>query len=267
MADNRDRKKSKQHGRKHSKPNLKLGLTLKALREYSNLSENEAGEISGLSESKIIKFESGVYKPTKTQLMAILSSYGSLDLNGIHERKREIEKATEKKEKKIEELAKEPDHKWEVYTDGSAIPNPGKGTWAYIILCDGEEVEKCSNFSPHATNNEMELLAAVNGLERLVSLGVYDISYHSDSQYVITGITDWIDEWLRESPALETRPNSKLWMRLYAVRNAANVIWNWVKGHNGNPWNEKCDSLCESEYYMRGLPGQGFHKKSASFRR
>ena len=268
MADNRD-KKSKQHGKKHSKPNIRLGLTLRALREYANITPFEAAQISGLTESRIEKFESGVYTPTKTQLMAILSSYGSLNLNEIHAKKKALSEPVKKpdEKKRIEELASEPGHEWAVYTDGSAVPNPGKGTWAYVILCDGNEVEERSGYNPHATNNEMELTAALHGLERLYELGIRDISFHSDSQYVISGITEWIDTWIEYDQTLSGRPNSRLWRRLLNIRNNAGISWNWVKGHDGNQWNEKCDALCESEFLMRGLPGQGYHKKNVNFRR
>ena len=267
MADNKD-KKSKQHGKKHSKPNIRLGLTLRALREYANITPFEAAEISGLTESRIEKFESGVYTPTKTQLLAILSSYGSLNLNDVHEKKRALRNAAKDPEKKtVEDLAQEKGHNWTVYSDGSSVPNPGKGAWAYVILCDGEEVDCDSGYSKWASNNEMELTGAVRGLERLIELGVRDIDFFSDSQYVVLGANDWLDIWMESDPDLVGRPNGALWLRLADVRKKASCVFDWVKGHNGNPWNEKCDSMCESEFLMRGLPEQGYHKKNINFRR
>lgn len=261
MGDNNKSKKSKR-----KKPNVKLGLTLRALREYSNLSEEDAALIAGLSPSKITKFENGIYMPTKTQLMNILSSYGSLNLNEIHEKKRQLEALAAENtygkkrfQKPLEELVKEPGHSWQVFSDGSSIPNPGKGAWAYVIICDGKEAEHKSGFSSWTTNNEMELTAMVHGLERLTMLGVNSVEAVSDSQYVVFGITDLVDEWRIDDPDLIHRPYGKLWMRFVKIRDsilAFNI--SWTRGHSGQEWNELCDSLCESEYYMRGLPDQNY---------
>ena len=251
-----------------SRKNVQLGLTLKALREYSNLTIEEAAKLSKLKPEKIAKIEEEGQKPTKTQLLNILSSYGALNLNEIMQKKKadKAEGDTKKKQKKakkktLEDYAAEPDHKWKVYTDGSCVPNPGKGAWAYVILCDGEEVERKSGFNPCTTNNVMEMTAMINGLERLTKLGVGDIVGVSDSQYVINGITNWIDNWVRNDPGLRERLNGNLWRQLYDIRNnTKNLSFKWVKGHNGNEWNELCDTLCEQEYYTRGIPGQEYYR-------
>lgn len=257
---------SSQKKGKKKKPNIKLGLTLRALREYSNLSLEDAASLSGLSSSKISRFENGVYTPTKTQLMHILSSYGSLNLNEIHEKKRQIEalkneEPAKERKKTLEDLVKEPGHRWQVFSDGSSIPNPGKGAWAYVILCDGDEAERKSGFSSWTTNNEMELTGMVNGLERLFQLKVDNIEAVSDSQYVVLGITEWIDEWRTDDPKLDHRPCGRLWMKFLEIRNSIlDFTISWTRGHSGQKWNELCDSLCESEYYIRGLPDQTFFK-------
>lgn len=261
-----------------SRKNIQLGLTLKALREYSNLSIEEASKLSKVKPEKITKIEEEGQKPTKTQLLNILSSYGGLDLNEIFEKKKNTKKAeTEKSEKSeksekgkeqktpekktLEELAGEVGHRWKVYTDGSCVPNPGKGAWAYVILCDGEEVERKSGFDPCTTNNIMEMTAMINGITRLSELGVCGIVGISDSQYVIRGITSWVDSWVFSDPNLTDRLNGKLWLELYNLRNnTMGLSFKWVKGHNGNEWNELCDSLCEQEYYKRGLPSQVYFR-------
>lgn len=251
-----------------TRKNVQLGLTLKALREYSNLTIEEAAKLSKVKPEKITKIEEEGQKPTKTQLLNILSSYGGLDLNEIYQKKQKAktEDNAEKKQKKadkktLEDLAAEDGHKWKVYTDGSCVPNPGKGAWAYVILCDGEEVERKSGFNPCTTNNVMELTAMINGLERLIKLGVKSMVGISDSQYVIRGITDWINNWVRLDPTLRERLNGDLWMQLYNFRRSIpDLTFKWVKGHNGNEWNELCDRLCEQEYYIRGLPSQDYFR-------
>ena len=135
-----------------------------------------------------------------------------------------------------------------VYTDGSALNNPGPGGWGLIIQLKDDEIEEYSQGYEHTTNNRMEMMAVINALETLVAFKDEAITIHSDSQYVITGITKgWAKNWRRKDwkkgdgkPAL----NPDLWgIMLDLVDKFDKLGFQWVKGHAGNPLNERADDL------------------------
>ena len=138
----------------------------------------------------------------------------------------------------------------EIYTDGACLGNPGPGGWAAIILDEDGEVEQpLSGFEEHTTNNRMEILAAVKGLEA-VSPGV-EVTLYTDSQYLVNTMTKG---WKRNS-------NLDLWEALDEEASKRKVIWRWVRGHNGNRLNEQADKLAvemarmaRTDSYTEGTP-------------
>ena len=132
-----------------------------------------------------------------------------------------------------------------IYTDGSCLENPGNGGWAAIINSDGR-VKKISGNEKNTTNNRMELMATISALKEISSNE--DIEIYTDSQYVKLGITEWINNWLKnnwQTSKKEDVKNKDLWLELYNLDKSFNVKWNWVKAHAGNPLNEEVDSLAK----------------------
>jgi len=133
-----------------------------------------------------------------------------------------------------------------MYTDGGADPNPGKGGYGVILVYQENRKELSSGYRL-TTNNRMELMAVIAGLEALKKPS--QITVHSDSQYVVKGIElgwakNWkARNWIRKS---EPVPNANLWARLLERIETHKVSFNWIKGHNGHPENERCDELADA---------------------
>ena len=130
-----------------------------------------------------------------------------------------------------------------IYTDGGCAPNPGPGGWA-AILRTGDHEKELKGGEPASTNNRMELMAAISGLEALKKPCVVDL--HTDSQYVRDGITRYINNWKRNgwrTASKDPVKNQDLWQRLEAARDLHTVRWHWVKGHAGDHYNERADEL------------------------
>ena len=130
----------------------------------------------------------------------------------------------------------------EIFTDGACSGNPGPGGWA-ALLRRGEDEEFLSGASPATTNNEMELLAAIEALENLPPGAT--VALTTDSQYVERGITEWIGRWKRNGWRTRNGPvkNRALWERLDTARLRHDVTFWWVRGHDGHRDNERVDSL------------------------
>ncbi|MCA9289706.1 MAG: ribonuclease HI [Phycisphaerales bacterium] len=133
----------------------------------------------------------------------------------------------------------------ELYTDGACSGNPGPGGWAYILRhpSTGKVVEH-SGGEPATTNNRMELLAVIYGLESLER--PCRVEVYSDSQYVTKGLSEWMDGWKARGwrrSAKEPVKNVELWKRLDALRATHTIITHWIRGHNEHPENERCDRL------------------------
>lgn len=131
------------------------------------------------------------------------------------------------------------------YTDGSSRGNPGKSGWGVVIL-DGGEVKFAGGgyIGDNATNQVAELTAAIEGLSR-VPEGM-QVELVSDSQYTLKGLTEWRAGWERKgmrTASGEPVKNLELWKRLYALADKRKVTTRWVKGHNGDPMNERADQL------------------------
>ena len=140
-----------------------------------------------------------------------------------------------------------PSQEVEIHTDGACLGNPGPGGWAALLRCKGREREVVGG-EADTTNNRMELMAAIAALEALNE--DCEIILHTDSQYVRQGITLWMPNWLRrgwKTAAGAPVKNRDLWERLHAAAQRHAVDWRWVKGHSGNPDNERVDVLARDE--------------------
>lgn len=239
--------------------NVKLGQLFKALREFNNLGIMDVSLKTGFDLEKLEKLEEG-YLMRKTALRKLFTLYGfrptreNALYNSVFDN--DVVEIVDKKEDQkptIEDLAKEGKHVWKLYSDGGCRPNPGKGAWAYVILCDGIEAERNSGFVASTTNNEMELSGMINGMKRLIDLGIKEAESSSDSTYVVNGLNTWVENWVKEDPELANRKNGALWFELWDLKKRFKRFeLCWCKGHNGNQWNELCDAEVTRELDLRG---------------
>lgn len=131
----------------------------------------------------------------------------------------------------------------EIYTDGACSGNPGPGGWG-VLLRLGEVEKELSGGENPTTNNRMELLAAISGLEALTRPSM--VKLYTDSQYVQKGITEWLPGWIKRGwKTADRKPvkNADLWQRLDAARAKHQVDFIWVRGHDGHAENERVDRL------------------------
>lgn len=129
-----------------------------------------------------------------------------------------------------------------IYTDGGCSPNPGVGGCAALLRYKELE-KKLTGAHPHTTNNQMEILSAILGLEALTK--PCRVTLYSDSQYLVRGMSSWIAGWIKKNWQTQRGPvkNVALWKRLKAAADPHEVEWKWVKGHSGNADNELVDRL------------------------
>lgn len=131
-----------------------------------------------------------------------------------------------------------------IHTDGACRGNPGPGGWGAVLQTGGGHEKELWGGEPSTTNNRMELMAAIMALEALKRPCRVDL--HTDSQYVMKGISEWIHGWkARGWKTADKKPvkNEDLWKRLDAARQRHEVHWRWVKGHAGHALNERADAL------------------------
>ncbi|MCK7595568.1 ribonuclease HI [Pseudomarimonas salicorniae] len=145
----------------------------------------------------------------------------------------------------------------EVSTDGACLGNPGPGGWAALLRYAGRERELVGG-EAQTTNNRMELMAAIAALEALTR--PCEVSLRTDSQYVRQGISEWLPNWQRRGWRTASGgevKNRDLWQRLSAAAAPHRVEWLWVKGHSGDPDNERVDRLArtEAEKYKEAVRG------------
>jgi len=150
-----------------------------------------------------------------------------------------------------------------IYTDGGCSGNPGPGGWAYVMVMETFQgtkvVEESSGGEKDTTNNRMELRAVIESLRSLKAASADPQSAQSalprrtviftDSQYVQKGITEWIHKWKKNAwRTSDKKPvkNQDLWSELDALANELSPGWEWVKGHAGNEYNERCDTLVQA---------------------
>jgi ribonuclease HI len=135
----------------------------------------------------------------------------------------------------------------EVHTDGSCLGNPGPGGWGVVLRYQGRERELAGG-EALTTNNRMELMAAIMALEALSE--PCRVTLQTDSQYVRQGITEWMANWVRrnwKTAGGDAVKNRDLWERLHAATQRHTIEWRWVKGHSGDPDNERVDVLARNE--------------------
>lgn len=131
----------------------------------------------------------------------------------------------------------------EIYTDGACRGNPGPGGWG-VLLIAGRHRKTLHGGERDTTNNRMELRAAIEALNALRGSRV--VRLHTDSKYVMHGITEWLDGWkARGWKTAGRKPvkNQDLWQALDAAVSRHDIEWVWVKGHDGDPGNEEADTL------------------------
>lgn len=131
----------------------------------------------------------------------------------------------------------------EIYTDGACSGNPGPGGWA-AILKYGEHVMQIQGGNPRTTNNRMELTAVRQGLAALKES--CNVRVFTDSKYIVDAINkNWLEKWARAG--FKKKKNEDLWVDLIALMEIHNVEFVWIKGHDGDYYNERCDRLAKAE--------------------
>lgn len=130
-----------------------------------------------------------------------------------------------------------------IYTDGACRGNPGPGGWGAILRYQNKEIELLGS-EPLTTNNRMELMAAISGLEALKR--PCRVNLLTDSLYVTKGVSEWLPNWIRKgwrTAANTPVKNVDLWERLAEAQRKHEIQWQWIKGHSGHPENDRADRL------------------------
>jgi ribonuclease HI len=130
-----------------------------------------------------------------------------------------------------------------IHTDGACRGNPGPGGWGAVMV-SGHHRKELQGSEPESTNNRMELTAAIEALDALKQSCEVDL--YTDSEYLRKGITQWLDGWKRRHWKTASRKpvkNRDLWERLDDLSAGYTIRWHWVKGHAGDPGNERADQL------------------------
>jgi ribonuclease HI len=200
--------------------------------------------------AQVIGFQGAIYKgfATRKEAQAFMNS-------GPSAAKLSGGRGHTQKARPVAAAPPDADDRVVIYTDGSSLGNPGPGGYGVVIPSDNGDRELSGGFR-RTTNNRMELLACIVGLEQFRSPAA--VALYSDSRYVVDGITKgWAKNWRRSgwrksngSPAL----NPDLWERLLALCERHNVAFIWVKGHAGHPGNERCDQLATQAAARSDLP-------------
>ena len=138
---------------------------------------------------------------------------------------------------------KEGENRVVIFTDGACSGNPGPGGWGSVMMYNGHRRE-LSGGEKQTTNNRMELMAVIRALETLKR--PCDVIIHTDSTYVMKGMTEWLEQWKRRDwRTADRKPvkNVELWQRLEQAIHRHEGHWRWVRGHSGVPENERADEL------------------------
>lgn len=133
-----------------------------------------------------------------------------------------------------------------IWTDGSCLGNPGPGGWAFIAT-NGKDIAERNGGEKETTNNRMELTAVIKALSAAKKHDELEI--HTDSQYVKNGMEKWVRQWKNNNwKNAEKKPvkNKELWQQLDELAQTKKITWVWVRGHNGNTYNERCDELART---------------------
>lgn len=133
-----------------------------------------------------------------------------------------------------------------LYTDGACSVNPGRGGWAFVLGYKATRKTKSGGLA-NTTNNRMELLAVIKGLETLTK--PCEVTIVTDSKYVVDGYTKgWVFNWMSKKD-FGGKKNEDLWRRLVKLGETHQLTFQWVKGHKGHPENELCDELAVAAYH------------------
>ena len=129
-----------------------------------------------------------------------------------------------------------------IYTDGACDPNPGRGGWAALIITANRKME-ISGREEDSTNNRMELTAAIRALRSIKEPS--SVTIYTDSQYLQKGIGEWLSGWIRKNWRTTSGKvaNRDLWEELIAAEKPHTVRWEWLRGHDGDPNNQRVDQL------------------------
>ena len=136
--------------------------------------------------------------------------------------------------------------KIEIFTDGSSLGNPGPGGWCAILRYKNYEKVICGGEN-NTTNNRMELKAVIEALKILKE--PCEINLYSDSTYVLKGLSEWIDNWIKKD--FKKVKNEDLWREFSKYSKYHKIRVNWIKGHSGHRENEKCDKIAKEEALKR----------------
>lgn len=138
----------------------------------------------------------------------------------------------------------------QLYTDGAAKGNPGRGGYGTILRFGPHEKELSGGFRM-TTNNRMELLAVIVGLEAITNKNIA-VHIYSDSKYVVDSVSlGWVNGWVKKG--FKGKKNKDLWLRYLEVSKGMKITFHWIKGHNGHPENERCDALAVNAAESRKL--------------
>jgi ribonuclease HI len=128
-----------------------------------------------------------------------------------------------------------------IFCDGSSLGNPGPGGYG-VILRYGNREKELTGGEPMTTNNRMELMAVIEGLKALKE--PCDVTIYSDSSYVVNGINEWLEGWIKRN--FKKVKNPELWQSYIEAAKPHKIKAVWVRGHNGHPENERCDELARN---------------------
>lgn len=136
----------------------------------------------------------------------------------------------------------------EIYTDGSSLGNPGPGGWGVVVKDEGKIIKEFGGGEKNTTNNKMELLGAIEALKYLKKIDFNKCEIHTDSTYVLNGITSWIYGWEKNGwKTANKKPvlNQELWKELVSLDRylKGKTFWKKVKGHSGHEYNDKADEI------------------------
>lgn len=132
-----------------------------------------------------------------------------------------------------------------MYTDGAASGNPGPGGYGVVLLAGEHRKELAGGFK-RTTNNRMELLAVIRGLEVIKKPGL-EVTIYSDSKYVVDAVSKgWLNKWVQTG--FKGKKNADLWMQYFNLAKKFTISFQWVKGHANIPENERCDQLAVQAY-------------------
>ena len=149
-----------------------------------------------------------------------------------------------------------------IYTDGSARGNPGPGGYG-VVLMSGSHKKELSKGFRHTTNNRMELMAVIAGLQAL-KVTHTPISIYSDSQYVVNAINKgWLNTWIKTNFKGDKK-NPDLWRLYYETAKAFQIQMVWVKGHADNPYNNRCDELATSAADSKDLAVDEWYEENVA---